>query len=79
MLPTIAFTKDVIIFGIAPTTVVIICGSACMSDINRRMPASIINGIDPITALIILSIICGIASTIAVMIVGSAVTNEVNN
>ena len=79
MLFSTAFTMPDIICGMALTIVTMMVGSACISEINRSIPACMICGIAPSTAFIIPSIIWGIASTIAMMMSGSAATIEVRS
>ncbi len=59
--------------------VMMIWGSAWMSDTSRSMPAWIICGMEFNTAVTIPSMICGMAATMAVMMSGRAATREVRS
>ena len=74
-----AFTMPVMICGIAATMVVMIWGSAWMSDTSRSIPAWMICGMEFNTAVMIPSMICGMAATMAVMMSGRAATSEVRS
>ena len=67
------------ICGIAETMVVMICGSAWISEMSSWMPAWMIWGMLFKTALMMPLMICGMAATMVWMMVGSASTSEVSS